>query len=215
MPTSNPKISVKDPKWLERAEQITVELESNSSIEVVIVARTQSGTYVDCQLILAILCGWLVAGATILVPWEVPDYLLLCVLALGFGLGALLGRIPAIYLKLAGQKRRKRQVLNGARTAFVTQHVSSTRDRSGLLVYFSEREGEFVTLPDYGIQSKVSDSVWNNLHQSASNLRSEGDWAMKSIELLLQLKSELDLALPRKSDDTNELPNTPQILEAE
>lgn len=208
-------ITIKDPKWSERAEQITGELESNSAVEVVIVGRLQSGSYFDCQLIVSILTGWLVAGATIMVPWEVPDYWLLCLLGIGFFVGALIGRIPSVYLKLAGAKRRQRQVLNGARAAFMTQHVSSTRDRSGLLVYFSEREGEMVVLPDYGIQSKVSDSVWNNLKQTSAKTRQQAAWVSESLEVLLTIKSDLDLALPRKSDDTNELPNAPQLLEAE
>jgi uncharacterized membrane protein len=212
---ANKPITIKDPKWSERAEQVTGELESNSAVEVVIVGRLQSGSYYDCQLVVSILTGWLVAGATIMVPWEVPDYWLLCLLAMGFGLGGLVGRIPSVYLKLAGAKRRQRQVLNGARAAFMTQHVSSTRDRSGLLVYLSEREGEMVILPDYGIQNKVSDSVWNNLKQTSSKTRQQTAWVSDSLETLLTLKPELDLALPRKSDDTNELPNAPQILEAE
>lgn len=205
-----------DKRWHERALEITTKIESSSSVEVVVVGQDFSGSYRDCRLSIAILASWITMGTVVLVPWEIHDYLLLPLAAVGFLMGWLASGSWDMVRRFASKERRKQQVEDAAKVAFHSQNVRATKDRTGLLVFFSDFEQMAYVIADYGIQAQLSDSVWQPINQPSNPEKNpqvgHKSWADNYFDELEKIQPRLAEALPRAADDVNELPDAPQVL---
>ena len=185
------------------------EVEAVSSIEVVVAFAPQSGIYRDVELAFGAVLAWLVMGELVLAPFQFLDYMLLPVTAGAFVAGCLVGRV-GIHRGLIPSKRRRRQVADAARAAFVHEHVGATRDRTGVLVYLSLLEGDLEILPDYGVEAKVPSAFWNDLRSDVLKQPLPQRW-MAVADGLRKLAPELSQRLPRKANDKDELPEAPGV----
>lgn len=68
--------------------------------------------------------------------------------------------VPALRRLLVTRQEMRASVEDAAFKSFVTEEVFGTRDRTGILLYFSEFEREVVLLADSGITSVVPEGTW-------------------------------------------------------
>lgn len=194
--------------FLESLGKAVEKLESRSSVELVVVAAKSSGRYqdVDHQ------GGFLAACAMVLVavysPREfAPEMLLFWVVA-GYLLGYVLcGQLQGLRRWMTSPGRREQQVGVYARSAFVEKKLSSTRERTGLLLYLSEFERRGVLLGDLGVSARVPRALFNELEKEWAEAPDRAELERRVLAGLDRLVEPLAEALPVADDDENELPN--------
>ena len=191
-------------------EQLVGELESGSSVEVVAAVARQSGSYGELDIIPSVLASWLMMGGLVLSPFVFPDWSLLPAVIVAFAVGWGVSRLSVVR-RLLPRARARRQVQEAARSAFMREHLGATKDRTGLLIYLSLREGEVAILPDYGVQALISDAHWNVIVDSARKAPYQTR-AQALIEALRPSAKLLAEQLPRSADDQDELSNAVRIV---
>ena len=183
-------------------------IEAQTSAEVVVTLRRQSGDYAAADR----LAGALAAFACLLVllfhphPFAVSTMPVDVLLAFGLGLFAS-ARSAAVRRALTSAATRARLVATAARAAFVEQGVARTAQRTGLLVYVSLLERAVEVVADVGVDPAALGPAWT---ASLTALRSavvRGD-ADAFHAALVALGPPLGQALPRRADDRDELANT-------
>lgn len=185
--------------------EAVAQIEAGSAAEVVISVRAKSGRYLHADLLGGLLAGWL--GLVFLMLSE-TEFSYLAILAdplLCGALGALVvSRVPRLRRWLSSRVWQREAVNLAARAAFVERGISETRDRSGLLVYFSQLEGELALVPDRGLERTVPAADWDTLrNQLRDALRAgRGERAAEALKAFAPIAAR---ALPRRADDTNEL----------
>ena len=198
--------------WLDQAEALVTELESQSSVEIVVAVAASSGNYKDAQLWSALTATWLTLAAAILLPIDIPEpnLALPALMVIGFSIGYLAARYPRVKHFFVGAQRKRHQVEEAAQLTFYREHVSATVDRTGILVYLSTEERDLEFLPDYGIDRVLPQATWNNLRQAI--LADPQRWTENLLTEMKKLQPVLNEKLPRKSDDRDELPNRPRMV---
>ncbi|CAN0018901.1 unnamed protein product [Phaeothamnion confervicola] len=204
--------SILEKAWLDDAEALVGDLESTSSAEIVVVVAPSSGNYRDAQLWVTIFFTWLVAAALILMPIEITDLYLLPLVLVGFMAGFALSRSPFFKYLLVRPERSRRQVAEAAVLAFHREHVSATRERTGILIYLSREEKDLEIVVDYRVDALIPQAVWNNMR--AKILADRANWSERFLSEMKDVKTLLAEKLPRRDDDTDELSNRPRVMAA-
>lgn len=196
--------------FIDEIEKAVQEIESCSSVEVVVSLHQTSGGYRDLDLLWGLLFGLSLLSYKIWSPYHFhPDWIplnvLLCTL-LGFFLSARFGAVRRLFLRPI---RRNREVLRNARAEFVRLGVGGTSGRTGLLVYLSRFERSLVLIPDSGLREAIVPKLWEEWNHKFGSASSDDRLLANLKELLVALKGPLSRQLPRQDDDINELPDRP------
>jgi putative membrane protein len=187
------------------------EIESQTSAEVMVAVRPISGNYRAADY----LAGSLVALVVVLVFVFHPDpfdsNLFPLEVVAAFGVGAVLSAtmVPLRRL-LTPPSTLHSNVVRAAKEKFYDRGVSKTRDRSGLLVFVSMFEREAVLVPDVGIDRNAHGRELSEAEELlvAAVRRKDVD---AFTEALGTLGPTLAAICPRRDDDTNELPDEPEV----
>lgn len=194
--------------FLPGLEAIVGDLESESSAEIVVVVTPQSGNYRDIDHLVGFVSSalFLFFALHSTVEFHV-DTILLWMIGV-YALTTYLGRkLSPIRRWLTSEARRRAQAVQCAQSSFVKNRVSSTRDRTGILLYLSAFEREAVLLTDTGVVACIPPSEFHRLERTCSSQDSLKTFQKVVLEELPGLKSTLSQKLPRKEDDENELSN--------
>ncbi|HKO90334.1 MAG TPA: hypothetical protein VJU61_04235, partial [Polyangiaceae bacterium] len=121
--------------------------------------------------------------------------------------GWLVSRVAALRRWLTPRAWQREAVLGAARALFVERRIGETRDRSGVLVYMSQLERQVVVLADRGVQQAVPNEEWVRLREGLARalLEQDGTGAARQLEAFALVAHA---AMPRRSDDLNELSDT-------
>jgi putative membrane protein len=185
--------------------EAVAQIEGGSAAEVVIAVRAKSGRYLHADLLGGLLTGWLGLAFLMLSEQEFTYASILGDPLLCGALGALLvSRVPRLRRWLSSRRWQREAVASAARAFFVQRGITETRDRSGLLVYFSQLEAEVELVPDRGLQRAVPAAEWDTLRARLREAVRAGQ-GTKAAEALRAFAPIAARALPRRADDTNEL----------
>lgn len=178
------------------------QIEDASATEVVIAVRRRSAAYRHANVIVGVAAA--LAGLAAMLfsahVFALPS-ILVDPFVVGGAAGALVELLPGVKRRLTPRALRDREVLRAARATFVERGVHRTRDRSGLLVYISWLERDIALVGDAGIERALPGDAARTL---AAAMASGGASVARA---LVQLAPVLAAAAPRRSDDTNELPD--------
>jgi uncharacterized membrane protein len=109
------------------------------------------------------------------------------------------------------QKRRWRErkytIEEMARQEFQKLGMPKTKDRTGILIFLLLEDRKFYVLADEGIHTKVEEGVWTKIAAEMSVHFSQSNFRNGIIHGVQAVGEILSQYFPRKSDDTNELPN--------
>ena len=125
---------------------------------------------------------------------------LLFVVALSIGLSPLMRLLtpPAL---------RARITRRAAEAQFVALGLTHTRDRTGVLLYVSLAERRAEVLADIGIYEKAPAQVWDDVAALLVDGVKHGRTADGFVNAATRTGEILAAYLPRKDDDSNELPD--------
>jgi uncharacterized membrane protein len=104
-------------------------------------------------------------------------------------------------------REKNRTIEELARLEFSGLGMTKTKDRTGILIFLLLEDKKFYILADDGIHAKVEDGTWNKIAQEMSDHFSQKNFRLGIIHGIASVGAELSRFFPRKSDDTNELPN--------
>lgn len=187
-------------------------VEGQSAAEVVVAVRPWSERHLAGALILGAILAELMLLFMLYAPPAFPLWSIGLGVPLAFGLGTLFGWwLHPVRLWLTGTRRVRVRVRRAAHALFTTLGVSLTQDRSGILVYVSLVEGLCVAVADVGVRRSLGAERWEAMARALSaaiqehGVREAGVAALAAA--IEALGPELAEALPRRANDTNELPD--------
>jgi putative membrane protein len=181
-------------------------IESVSGVEVVVAVRRRSHEYRHANVLVGVLVAF--AGLAAMLFSEHPFGLasiLIDPFVVGLAGGALVELLPSVKRVLTTPARRRWFVGRAARVTFVDRGVHATASRAGLLVYVSWLEQQVAIVPDTALAKALSaDAVAQLANDMTAAMRRGG---AQVATLLEKFSPELALAMPRRHDDVNELPD--------
>lgn len=200
------KISSTD---LERIEKAVKTAESKTSGEIVPSIVFQSDAYLWSHFAWALL-GWILVSMALeardmMNPFGTPLWLVQLGELIGIVLGFFVPWFPVIKRITVPRGMKAYYAHEKALASFVTHNLHRTRDRTGILIYFSILERRIEILADSGISEKLPKDYW----QKQVNTLIDGIHAGEPVSILVKVIETIgeDLAkhFPRLPDDTNEL----------
>jgi len=119
-------------------------------------------------------------------------------------------RIPWLARLLVPAPLARHAVERRAHEEFFGRGLFRTRERTAVLIFLSELEHRVVILGDEGIHARVETQGWQRHVDRIVQAIREGRAAEGVCAVIVELASVLERAVPRRKDDTNELPDTVQ-----
>ena len=104
-------------------------------------------------------------------------------------------------------RERKFGIEEIARREFQSLGMTKTRDRTGVLLFLLLQDRKFFILADEGIHTKVEDGTWANIAADVSAHFSKNNFRHGIVHGVNAIGEVLSKFFPRKSDDSNELPD--------
>jgi putative membrane protein len=188
-------------------EAAVQEVESHTSAELVVTACKMAGEYRDVDYLMGAVLALITLVALLYLPTPFPLYVFPIDVALGFAIGAGVGRqIRPLRRVLAGRERLRRAAQQAAKAAFFDQEVRRTADRTGILVHIAGFERRVDVLADNGIDLRSLGEAWGRAQQELEEAvrRDDLDGFVRALKSLGPL---LAPSYPRGEDDVNELPD--------
>ncbi|MBY0369783.1 hypothetical protein K2X33_03790 [bacterium] len=198
------------PEETKRIEARIAEVERGTSGEIVVCAVPASGSYAWTYWVWAALglaLGTIGAGTWEFTQWNVSIWGVLEWQGGGLLAGVLVSLFGPARRVLVSQSHRARKVHRSALASFLTQGMTETDQRTGVLVYLSEWEHRVEVVADQGIHSKVESGFWDEQVRLITQGIREGKAAEALEKAIAQMGTQLTRLFPAK-DQKNELPNT-------
>ncbi len=108
-------------------------------------------------------------------------------------------------------REKKRTIEEIARKEFHLLGMAKTKNRTGILIFLLLEAKKFFILADDGIHAKVKEGTWEKIANEMSDHFSQKNFRLGIIHGVKSVSMELSKFFPRKSDDTNELPNDVRV----
>lgn len=191
-----------------RVAEVVGRVESRTGAELVVTVRAASDHYRDADLISGVLLALAVLLVYLYLPLTFSDALAGPAVVLAFSLGfAISTRLTGLRRVLLARARLHAAVRAAAREAFVDQSISTTRGRAGILVFVSLLERRVEIVADIGITNAPLPDSWTAAVQSLERSLERDPSPAGFEQALAALAAPLAHALPRQTDDVNELPD--------
>ncbi|MBK7584803.1 MAG: hypothetical protein IPI67_32020 [Myxococcales bacterium] len=201
-----------DHDWLsddakQRVERAIVELERQTSAELVVTVRQTSGSYLAQDLLFATLMAGIGLCLYAYHPAEFTDDLVPPALGLLFGASAFFcAQVPGLRRLFVRPSTLRDNVRRAALTAFHEQRIDGTSGRTGILIYVSLFERVVEVIPDTGVDARrLGTEFGEAVGEIAAAVRGEG--LLQLTRGISKLAPSLARVLPRADDDVNELPD--------
>jgi len=117
------------------------------------------------------------------------------------------GEIRVSIRKKRAWRERKLTLREYALKNFYELGMDKTKQKCGVLLFFSVSERAFQIIADEGIHKKVHDRYWSELAAKLSAHLKEKRFCEGICELVKEIGAKLAEEFPHHKGDTNELPN--------
>jgi len=184
-------------------------VETRSRAEIVLAVRPRSDSYNRGPLLFGALVAWCFLGFQLFsASYEFPvQAMFLEPVLIGAAAAYLAAAIPAFTRILASPKKRRQSVERAARATFQERGVGLTRERTGVLLYVSQLEGEAFVVADKGITDSVPPEAWKKTSTRVESLAGRARGADGLALAIREFAEPLAEGLPARADDIDELPD--------
>ncbi|MEZ4379768.1 MAG: hypothetical protein R3A79_00350 [Nannocystaceae bacterium] len=181
-------------------------IERRTRAEIVVAVHRRSGSYGAAKVVLGVLFA--VAAQLFFLYSEVAFPLPIFVLGpLALGLvGGALGRLAPLERAFAGPLRPRVQVRLAAEAAFYRHGAGHTRDRTGVVLFFSLLERRVEVVADAGVLRQRPVEPWDAAVADLQRALARGGEPQAVTAAMAHLGDVLALCLPWR-DGVNELEN--------
>lgn len=194
-----------------KCAEIVRDIESKTSAEIVIAARTASDDYAAAAGSGA-LCAVVLVSAFILMldTFQIVSFpafavVLLLVGAMVVGKIAFSSIAPIRRLFVPPQ-RAAQAIMMCAQSKFVDLGISRTSGRNGILFFISLFEERVIVVPDIGVDEDLLGEPWEQMKDELNKAVRASDFA--AFETAMKKAGPiLGAVMPRAEDDVNELPD--------
>lgn len=197
-----------------RIEEAVAAAERRTAAEFVTVVARSSGDYLHVPTLAAIVATFVISGLALLLPW--PSWFdhgaFFSVQVLLFIALYVLFRWRPIRFRLIPRSHQRLRACERAHQLFLDLGLASTRDRTGVLFFVSVAEHYVEIIADRGVKQVIDDESWEaTVSRFAASVRA-GRVAEGFLDAIESSGTVLAERLPRRLDDTDELPNRLLIL---
>ncbi|EIJ42890.1 putative membrane protein [Beggiatoa alba B18LD] len=195
-----------------RLWETIAQIEQQSLVEIVVIIKPRSDTYIDASLWCGAFFSLLTYTFFMFSPWVFGDYLIYTGTIIAFTLGTILSIfLPYLKRVVLTKKRLKRQVEIMARALFQKAGIYNTHSRAGVFIYFSLFERCVYILPDNAAYSAIPFDEWDNLNQQFHQIFTTANPAITLLKTLSQTRTLFHRYLPPVENDINELPDDLEV----
>jgi putative membrane protein len=183
-------------------------IERRTGAELVVTVGLVSGHYRHADMAFGAIASLAMLLFYLLYPEPLADDASVAMVVGAFPLGVYFcAAVAPLRRWLTSRRLRTENVRREARARFVDQGITRTRTRIGVLVYVSLFEQTAEVVADFGIPKAELGADWMRATEAvATSVRSRSG-VVAFLEALDELGSLLQRAVPRESDDVNELPD--------
>jgi putative membrane protein len=190
-----------------RIEKTIEDAETKTSGEFITVVAEESDDYLYVPTLAAACIVFLLSGVVLMLPIELGLLAFYAGQIVAFIVLALAFRWPKAKMLLVPKAVKHRRASRLAHQLFLDLGLSSTKERTGVLLFVSAAERYVEIIADRGIQQHVDDTAWEGIvadfvrHVRDGNI---ADGFVEAIEACTKVMAEHH---PWHADDVNELPN--------
>jgi len=189
-------------------EEAVRRAEAKTVGEIVVVVLERSDRHPGANWLCALV--FLLAGSSLLagfLPWDRPELLLGCQLALG-GLGYWLARrLPGLQRVFISEARATEMAGEQALQEFYAHKLHRTEAQTGVLIFVSLLEHRVIVLADEGINAKVDEDDWVHVDDAVLSGIKQDALADGLCEGVRQAGKQLAEHFPWTEGDRDELSN--------
>jgi putative membrane protein len=212
---------------LKRITEATRQAELRTSGEIVTVIASRAGSYAGHVLMVAalVMAVFSVAYLTLLgtvagwlqhVFWTFDARHALVALVLGQALVFILTYVlftalPGLKRLIISRRDQAEKVRRKAESDFFRQHVSSTKGKTGVLIYIALFERRVELLVDAGIAAKVPTAHWQSVVDGIIHGIKRRQFVDVLCAQIARCGEILSKDFPRRARDVNELPDRPVL----
>lgn len=192
----------------ERIKKTTIEAESRTDGEVVVIVVDGSDQYVEAEIIAGITFGGLLSLilAVLFFHSSVWVYIPLSFI-LFFPFSLLFRKMPAVKAAFIGVKRKNNAVRERALRMFYEKGLYKTRGNTGVLFFISLLERKVWVLADKGIHEKIKQDTLNRFALEVSRGIKAGHACEALCKAIKETGDLLSRHFPKTSGDIDELPD--------
>jgi uncharacterized membrane protein len=197
---------------LDAIEKVIGQAESRSAGELVVQMASHSKNWLLERVVVSIILGLgaLVKGLFMTREQDWGYYYNFSQAAL-FGLVGFLVSYFVIGWILKNRKRSRGIVWKRGLELF--SQLTPTKGQTAVLIFVSLDESQVAIVADKLIASKLPADYWDKPHAMIMRGMRSGNHCEGIIEAIQEIGDQLATYFPRQSDDRDELPNRPQILD--
>jgi len=188
--------------------QTISEIENNSLVEIVAIIRQQSEKYKDVGLMFASIFAGVVFTVLMFIPLDIDAYLIYIIVIFSFLFGFFAAMsIPQLLKLLICKKRIDKSTEIMARAIFQKGGIRFTKEKIGILFFFSYFEKKVIILADRGAQMAVPQEEWDKIQTAFDNIFLSDNVSQNFIKTLSETKNIFSKYIPPIENDINELPD--------
>lgn len=197
-----------EPEYQNRLDEAIQELESKSSVELVVVIYPEANRYRDVELWGGICLAFLVLVIKFMVPAMIHIYAILLGTLLAFSLGiGLVTWVKPLKHWLVNTKRMRRQSEIMARAVFQKANIHRTSQHTGVLLFIAGFEQEAVLLWDIGVDVELTIDELDKLKSEFNQIFAAAQPEEALLKTIKESIPVFEAHLPVQPNDINELPN--------
>jgi putative membrane protein len=180
-------------------------VEKRTNAELVTVLAAHSGDYGHHAIAIAAIAALLLSAPLVL--WQPSIVVVLSVQLASFCILIAVFRIPAIGQRIIPRHIGHWHASNMARRQFLEQGLHHTKGETGVLIFVSEAERFVEILADRGVSTHVDDTRWQAIvDRFVGNVRRDRV-VLGFVDAIAECGDVLAEAVPKLTDNPNELPN--------
>ena len=150
------------------------QIETRTDAEIVIVLAKRSDNYGYAPTLFAACTSMLIPLVSLYWPFWLSTSEVVSMQLIAFIVLTILFRIPNLLRLVVPRRTKYFRASNMAMRQFLTQHVHTTQDNLGCLIFVSELERYIEIVSDHGL-AEIDNAIWENAVTNAIPLLKQGE----------------------------------------